>query len=94
MARMAVDPERPLSKPLYESLPWLYALAGLFGLAVGYRLQEGWWSHLFSLAGIGGVTLGIVIGLRRRDYRARRAQYRQLNDNFDPDDRGSGDKLP
>jgi hypothetical protein len=92
---MAVDPERPLSKPLYESLPWLYGLGGLFALAVGYRLQPGWWSHLFSLAGIGGVMLGIVIALRRRDFRARRAEYRQLNDSFNPgESNGPGDNTP
>jgi len=91
---MAVDPERRLSKPLYESLPWLYALGGVFALAVGYRLQQGWWSHLFTLAGIAGVMFGIVIGLRRRDYRARRAEYSRLNDSFDQAERGSGDKPP
>jgi hypothetical protein len=94
MGYMALDPKRPLSKPLYESLPWLYALAGLFGLAVSYRLQRGWWSHLFTLAGVGGVMLGIVIGLRRRDFRARRAEYTQLNDRFDHLEGGTGDKPP
>jgi hypothetical protein len=80
---MAIDPERPLSKPLYESLPWLYGIGGVFALAVSYRLQEGWFSHLLTLLGIGGLVFGIVIGLRRRDFRATRSEYTQRNERFE-----------
>jgi uncharacterized protein (DUF58 family) len=80
---MAIDPERPLSKPLYESLPWLYGISGIFALAVSYRLQEGWLSYLLTLLGIGALVLGIVIGLRRRDFRATRSEYTRRNESFD-----------
>ena len=72
-----------LSKPLYESLPWLYGLAGVFALAVGYRLQSGWWSHLATIAGIAAITFAIVVGLRRRDYRAWRARYTNLENSIE-----------
>jgi len=87
---MSVDRERRLSKPVYESLPWLYAIGGVFALAVGYRLQQGWWSHLFTLAGIVAVVLAMVVGLRRRDYRATRDEYQHRNERFDRRDDNGG----
>lgn len=85
---MSIDRERRLSRPVYESLPWLYGIGGVFALAVGYRLQQGWWSHLFTLAGIAAVILAGVIALRRRDYRATRDEYRHRNETFDRRDDG------
>lgn len=85
---MGIDREHRLARPVYESLPWLYAISGLFALAVGYRLQQGWWSHLFTVAGIAAVLLAVVIGLRRRDYRATRDEYRHRNESFDRRDDG------
>jgi hypothetical protein len=65
-----------LSRPLYESLPWFYVVAGILALAASYR-HEGR-SPLITFVGIIGllaVLAGIVILLRRRDYRALRASY-------------------
>jgi len=63
-----------LTKPVYESLPWLYVAAGVLALGAGYRLRTGWLATLVSLAGVGGVVGGVAVWLRRRDYRARRAE--------------------
>ncbi|HEX4024515.1 MAG TPA: hypothetical protein VHX52_07410 [Steroidobacteraceae bacterium] len=64
-----------MSKPLYESLPWLYAAGGVLALGAGYRLRPGGLSTAISVAGLGGVIAGVAVWLRRRDYRARRADY-------------------
>ncbi|MFI4869748.1 MAG: hypothetical protein ACHQDD_10435 [Steroidobacterales bacterium] len=64
-----------LSKPVYESLPWLYALAGALLLAASHRLHSGLLSVLLLIAGALGLVGGAAIWLRRRDFRATRAEY-------------------
>lgn len=65
-----------LSRPLYEGLPWLYMAAGLAALIASYLLAA---SHMLSLliglAGLVGLVGGIVVLLRRRDYRELRSRY-------------------
>jgi hypothetical protein len=67
-----------LSRPVYEGLPWLYIAAGIVALGVSYLIGD---SHALGLlAGLGGLTAllgGVVVLLRRRDYRDLRSQYRQ-----------------
>jgi nitrate reductase gamma subunit len=65
-----------LSRPMYEGLPWLYIGGGLAALAGSYLLGD---THAVSLlaglAGLAAVLGGIVVLLRRRDYRDLRSQY-------------------
>ena len=67
-----------LSRPMYEGLPWLYIGAGLAALGGSYAVGD---SHPMGLlAGVGGLTAllgGVVVLLRRRDYRDMRSQYGQ-----------------
>ena len=67
-----------LSRPVYEGLPWLYIAAGIVALGVSYLIGD---SHALGLlAGLAGLTAllgGVVVLLRRRDYRDLRSQYRQ-----------------
>lgn len=64
-------------RPLYESLPWLYLFAGLAALAGSYFLDRmPLLTFLLGIAGFVGVVAGIVILLRRRDYRDMRARYK------------------
>ena len=67
--------ERRLSKPLYESLPWMYAGGGVLALGLSYLTGSRLVSVLAGVAGITGVVGGSVLLLRRRDYRALRSQY-------------------
>ena len=64
-----------LSKPLYESLPGLYVLGGALLIAVSHQLHSGALSVLLLIAGLLAVIGGAAIWLRRRDFRATRAEY-------------------
>ena len=73
---------------MYEGLPWLYIAAGIAALGVSYLIGD---SHavglLAGLAGLVAILGGIVVLLRRRDYRELRSQYGQpdLNQRRDQD---------
>ena len=64
-----------LPKPIYESLPWVYALAGAVLIAISHELHSGAVSLLLLLAGVMGLVGGAVVWLRRRDFRTTRAEY-------------------
>ena len=65
-----------LSRPLYEALPWIYVLCGLLALAASYRHRGSGVSVIIGIFGILAVIAGIVLLLRRRDFRELRAQYK------------------
>lgn len=64
-----------LSKPLYEILPYIYMLAGALALGASYLLGGTIWADVVLVLGIFCVLGGVVVLLRRRDYRASRAEY-------------------
>ncbi|MGH8258660.1 MAG: hypothetical protein ACREUG_03110 [Steroidobacteraceae bacterium] len=64
-----------LSRPLYEGLPWLYAAVGLTALAVSYFASSRLVSGVLGLPGILALLGGLVVWLRRRDYRRMRTRY-------------------
>jgi len=75
------------SRPVYEGLPWVYIICGLLALLTSYLLAaRGLLSLAVGLAGLLALVGGIVVLLRRRDYRALRARY------ADPESLGGGDK--
>jgi len=72
---MEQSPPKRLSRPVYESLPWLYIACGGAALVGSYFLPSGFLSLFIGLGGIIAVLGGFVILLRRRDYRELRSQY-------------------
>jgi hypothetical protein len=81
-------PRQPLRlyRPLYEGLPWIYVACGLAGLVGSYRSPSRPLSLIIGLLGLLGVLGGIVVLLRRRDYRALRSQYGNPDSSLsDPD---------
>ena len=72
-----MEPAAPqrLSRPVYEGLPWFYMAGGIAALVGSYLLPSGVSSGIAGVAGLAGVLGGVVILLRRRDYRELRSQY-------------------
>jgi hypothetical protein len=64
-----------LSRPIYEGLPWIYLSFGLFALIVSYGQSSWVLSLIVGLPGFIALMAGLVVLLKRRDYRAMRAQY-------------------
>jgi Flp pilus assembly protein TadB len=72
-----MEPAAPprLSRPVYEGLPWFYVICGVAALTVSYFLPPGMLSVIAGVLGLLAVLGGVVILLRRRDYRALRSEY-------------------
>jgi membrane associated rhomboid family serine protease len=72
-----MEPAAPqrLSRPVYEGLPWFYIACGIAALVASYLMPPGVLSLIVGLAGLLAVLGGVVILLRRRDYRALRSEY-------------------
>jgi hypothetical protein len=68
---------RRINKPLYESLPALYAALGVLLLWLSYRHRDAGWSTACAVAGLLGLVAGLMVWMRRRDYRATSADYMQ-----------------
>jgi len=58
-----------VSRPIYESLPYLYMLAGLVSLAASMYLDHGYWPTICFTTGVVCLVAGLVVYLKRRDYR-------------------------
>ena len=64
------------SRPVYEGLPWFYIICGLGLLGGSYLLAaHGILSLLVGCVGFLLLLAGVVLVLRRRDYRELRSQY-------------------
>jgi uncharacterized membrane protein YesL len=64
-----------LSRPIYELLPYLYMLIGIVLLGVAWAVQLGTLPGLLMFTGAISLLAGIVLWLRRRDFRSRQAEY-------------------
>jgi nitrate reductase gamma subunit len=64
-----------LSRPLYEGLPWIYLSLGLCALIVSYAQSSRALSIVVGVPGFVAMMAGIVLLLKRRDYRTMRMHY-------------------
>lgn len=71
-----------ISRPVYEVLPYLYMLLGAVLLAAAWLVQLQVWPSVFLAIGALSLMGGLVLWLRRKDYRTKQAEYdsRSLDD--------------
>jgi hypothetical protein len=63
-------------------VPAAYVLAGIVALVAGFKMHSGSASTMLSIGGLLAVIGGTVVWLRRRDYRATRADLlRNISDD-------------
>lgn len=68
-----------VSKPIYESLPYFYLLVGAVSLCASMYVNHWHWPTICFTVGLFGLVAGLVVLLKRRDYRVtdRRTNQRQ-----------------
>jgi hypothetical protein len=64
-----------ISRPLYEALPYAYIVIGLAAVGASFVWRVAEWSGLVALLGLVAVVGGLVLALRRRDYRIQQRHY-------------------
>ena len=64
-----------LARPIYEVLPYLYMLVGLGLLGAAWLMKVETLPSVFMVVGALSLLAGIVLWLRRRDYRTTQAEY-------------------
>jgi hypothetical protein len=63
-----------IPRPLYELLPYLYMGIGAALLGAAYFIRQGPRGYLLALGAV-GLTVGLMVWMRRRDYRASHREY-------------------
>jgi hypothetical protein len=63
-----------IPRPLYEALPYVYMGGGVVLAAAAFVVERGPRGLLLVL-GTAGLTLGLVLWMRRRDYRSSQREY-------------------
>ena len=68
-----------VSKPIYEGLPYFYLLVGALTLGASMYVNHWYWPTICFVVGLGSLVAGLVVLLKRRDYRVtdRRVSPRQ-----------------
>lgn len=70
-------------KPLYETLPYAYVVAGLLAIVGSYFLTRSLWADVVLILGVFCVLGGVVILLKRRDFRTSRSEYKYTGGALD-----------
>lgn len=64
-----------VARPLYEALPYIYIVIGVAAVGASFAWRVADWSGILALFGLVAVTGGLVLALRRRDYRIQQRHY-------------------
>jgi Flp pilus assembly protein TadB len=71
-----------IARPIYELLPYVYMLVGLVLLGAAWLVETQTLPSVLMVVGSLILMAGLVLWLRRRDYRTRQSEYnsRSLDD--------------
>lgn len=64
-----------LARPIYEFLPYLYMLVGIVLLGMAWMVKVETLPSVFMVIGSLSLLAGIVLWLRRKDYRTAQSEY-------------------
>ncbi|MBT8088363.1 MAG: hypothetical protein KJO46_10015 [Gammaproteobacteria bacterium] len=59
-----------VSKPIYESLPYFYLFVGALALGASMYIDHWYWQEICFVVGLLCLVGGLVVLLKRRDYRS------------------------
>ena len=64
-----------IARTIYEALPWVYMILGAAAIAASYLWRQPLWTEALAVCGLAAVVLGLMLVLRRRDYRIQQRRY-------------------
>ncbi len=64
-----------IARTFYESLPYVYIAIGLAATVASFLWRAPTWSGVMAGFGLVAIVSGLVLVLRRRDYRIQRRRY-------------------
>jgi len=64
-----------LARTIYESLPYVYIAIGVAATVTSFLWRAPTWSNVLAGFGLVAVVSGLVLVLRRRDYRIQQRRY-------------------
>lgn len=64
-----------VTRPLYELLPYLYIAIGAAAVGASFAWRVADWSGIMAVFGVVAIVGGLVLALRRRDYRIQKRHY-------------------
>jgi hypothetical protein len=64
-----------IARPLYEALPYAYIVIGAAAVAASFAWRVANWSGILAVFGLVALVGGLVLALRRRDYRTQQRHY-------------------
>ena len=62
-------------RPLYEALPYAYIVIGVAAVGASFVWRVANWSGILAVFGLVAVVGGLMLALRRRDYRIQKRHY-------------------
>jgi hypothetical protein len=64
-----------VARPIYESLPYAYIAIGFASVGASFAWRVAEWSGYLAFFGLVAIVGGLVLALRRRDYRIQKRHY-------------------
>jgi hypothetical protein len=64
-----------IARGIYESLPYVYIAIGVAATVTSFLWRQPAWSNVLAGFGLVAVVTGLVLVLRRRDYRVQQRRY-------------------
>jgi len=64
-----------IARAVYEALPWMYMVLGVAAIIASYLWREPLWTEALAVSGLAVIVVGLMLVLRRRDYRIQQRRY-------------------